>query len=147
MSTTVFATKRAVRDVLQAAGGDLDGIQVAYADPGDRRRRESIWLGPDVEDVEDEAVSLKPGTNRRNEEFRLHLFVEVIAPGSVEDVEARTETLVNAVLSTIDADPKLGRTVPGLLWIVGEGMDVATSETPDGPRVVVDIFLRVRSRP
>lgn len=146
MTTTVFATKRALRDLLRAAP-DLDGVQVAYADPGERRRREAVWLGPDVEDVEDEAVALRGPTNRRNEDYRLHVFVEVISPGSVEQAEQRAEALANAILSAVDADPKLGRSVPGLLWIVGAGMSVETTETTDGPRVVLDIYFQARARP
>lgn len=150
MSTTVFATKRAVRDLLKRTPG-LDGIQVAYADPGERHRT-AVWLGPEVEDVEDEAVALKPKTNRRNEDYRIYVYVEKIAPGSVEDVENATEALVNAILGAVDDRPKLGvgpndRPVPGLLWVVTEGMSVDTTETDVGPRVKVEIHLRVRAHP
>lgn len=144
--TTVFASKRALYALLRDLPG-LSGAQVTYADPGGSARRERVWLGPDVEDAENEAVALRPASNRRQEEYLLHVMVEIIKPGTPETVEERMEALVNSILSTIDADPKLGGAVPGLLTAVGDSLTVETTETSDGIRVVSDLSVRVKAQP
>jgi hypothetical protein len=106
MATTVFAARRALRDLLVDA---LPAVTVAYGDPVARDDLEQVTFtgyGPIDGDT--------PMFGPREERYTLDLVVSVLGPDSdAEEVDVRAEELVNVVLEVLAANPQLG--LPGVI--------------------------------
>jgi hypothetical protein len=124
------------------ANTTLSGVQVSYGDPGGDAQRETVWLGH-TEDGSQEPLAMRAGRRRREENYTLHVHVEVIGRPTPEDNEARATDLCTAVEEVLADDPKVGNT-PGVIHAVVAGVEMATGETTDGPRTVLTIFVSVK---
>ncbi len=143
--TTAAAFKAALKSSLMAYG-PLSGIQVVYGQDVEARKTGCIRLGA-VEDAGVAPTGLKAGRRRREEDYVLHVIVEVIGTaGGPEANEARAVTLGTAVEEFLADNPALSGSVPGLLFAVVSGFSMETSETTDGARTVLDYSVSVKGR-
>lgn len=142
-TSTIVSTKRALVDHLQGRPA-LNGVQVTYADPGDRARAEQVWLG-EVRTAEQEPVSLRSGRKQRNESYELDVICDALK-ATAETAEARCLELV-AELEELLAAATLD--APGVLWATVTDMRLKTAETANGPlaRAVVTVTVRARLTP
>lgn len=139
----IVATKAAIVSTLQARAG-LTGILVQYADEVDLARRERFYLG-DVDEGDHEAVALRSGRRKREENFTLHLFVEVVGKASAQANETRALLLAQEAEEALADDPRLGG-VSGLAFATVEGLTLQTSTTTEGPMTRADIRIRAKGR-
>lgn len=104
MATTLFASRRALRDLLATA---LPEVTVAYGDPSAREDLEQITFvgyGPIDADT--------PMFGPREEHYTIDVIVSVLGPDSdAREVDERTEELVDTVLEVVKSNPQLG--MPG----------------------------------
>jgi hypothetical protein len=141
--TTIVAVKRALRDGL-ALRPALQGVLVNYGDPGDRGRREQIWMGR-IQRADQEPVALRQGRRKRDEDYDLWVHIDVASKVTPEDNEARAIEIVQEVESLLADDPSIGN-VPGVLWAVVSQMRLNTVETADGPSTSAIVTVNVRGR-
>ena len=131
--SAIPATKSALKTVINAAST----VKVDYGDAGETARKERIWLGP-TDIGNDEPVSMKSGRRRLQEEFVIHVMVEVISKSTPEASETRVFEIAADVEDAIASDFTLGG-VENLLWALVDGKELDTSEHPDRPMSVLDI--------
>jgi len=137
--STMAALKSAIKAAI-AADTDLAGVQVYYGDPGDKGRRECIWLGASSLG-EQEHPAMKAGKKRRREDYDLTVIIEVMSKRTPEASEARAVLLCGEVEDLLAADTTVG-SVPNLLWAYVSDMEMNTTEGVDGPRSVIDLTIR-----
>ena len=144
--STMYAAKAQLLTLLQA-NSTLSSIQVAYADPGEAGRRESIFFG-DINSNTQTPESLASGRRRRLEDYTIdiHVFVQSKAAGQ-QEAEQRALVLANAVEDVLADYPSLDDGVSGLMFIECSGMSMSASEIGiDGPRVEVTVHATVKAR-
>lgn len=138
-----MAVKAALRDSLKTRPA-LQGVLVNYGDPGDRGRKEQVWMGR-IERADQEPVALRQGRRKRDEDYDLWVHIDVASKVQAEDNEARAIELVQEVESVLAEDPSLGE-VQGVLWAVVREMRVNTVETGEGPSTSAIVIVNVRGR-
>lgn len=139
-TSTIVTTKRALVDLLLSRPA-LDGVQVTYADPGDKAKATQLWLG-EVREASQEPVSIKAGRKKRDETYDLDVIADAIKP-TPETAEARCLELV-AEVEDVVADFDIG--VDGV-WSVGVTdfrMKSTHAETGTLARAVVTLTVRAR---
>jgi hypothetical protein len=141
--TTIVAVKRSLRDRLKARHG-LSGVLVNYGDPGERARREQIYIG-EVRTPEHEPVAIRAGTRKRDETYELSVHVQCASKVQPEANEVRLVELIHEVESELAEDPTVG-SVPGVLFAVVSELSFRTLETPDGPVSAAVVIVTVRAR-
>mgnify|MGYP003648659320 FL=1 len=122
------------------------GVKMSFGDPGENALKENIWFGR-IFNNEHDAVALKAGRRRREENFTLEVYVEV---GGTRLTPERSETRaleLGLLIEEYLADnPKLDGTVDCLLFAVVSGMELFTSSTTDGPLTRYTISVDVKAR-
>ena len=144
--STMYAVKAQVLTLL-AADSTLSSIQVTYGDPGEARRRESIFMG-DVNSTLHTPESLSSGRRRRLEDYTLdiEIFVQSKAAGQ-QEAEQRALVLAHAVEDVLADYPSLDDGVTGLMFVQCRGMSMSTAEAGiDGPRIQVTVHVDVKAR-
>lgn len=142
-SSTIVATKRALVMALQTRPA-LNGVLISYADPGAKGRKEQVFIA-EVRNADQEPVALRTGTRKRDEEYELDVYVDVLSKASAETSEERTMELVAELEEFLANDPKINNT-PGVLWAVVTDMRMKTAETGDGPSTRCIVTVTVRGR-
>lgn len=140
----IVATKKAILQELAGRPG-LTGVQMAYADDTETAQRERLFFG-DVDENDHEPLALRAGRRLREENFTLHLFVEVVGRGAYDVNEQRALDICQEVEEYLADTPKLGDRVPGLVTALSEGLNLRTSASTDGPVSRVDLRIRVKGR-
>jgi hypothetical protein len=143
--TTMVAVKQALVDQLGALPALADAF-VSYGHPGERGRKELIWLG-DVRIGDQEPVAIKAGRRRREESYELELNVEVagtkLAP---ERSELRAVELGTVVEEYLADHPMLSPPVAGVLFVVVTGATLRTVDTSNGPVSRLTFTVQVKAR-
>ena len=142
-TSTIVSAKRSLLDSL-ASRPSLNGVLLAYADPGDKRRREQMFYA-EVRVSEQSPVALKSGRRKRDEEYELDLIVDCASKASPETSEARCMELVAEVEDELADDPTI-RGTDGVLWATVTDMRLTTMETGDGPMSRATVTITVRGR-
>jgi hypothetical protein len=143
--STMVAFKSALVVNLAALPG-MAGVKVSYADPGDKALKENVWCGR-ITDNEHEAVALRAGRRRREENFTAEVFIEVVGTRlTAERAETRALALGLVLEEYLADNPKLDGSVDGLAFAVISSMELATLETTEGPqtRLTVGIYVKAR---
>lgn len=124
----------------------MSGVKVSFADPGETALKENVWCGR-IRDNEHEAVALKSGRRRREENYTVDVFVEVTGTRlTVETAETRALALGLALEEYLADNPKLDGTVSGLLFAVVSGMELSSVESTDGPHTRLTVSIDVKAR-
>jgi len=139
-TSTMAAFKAALKAAI-AADAQLAGVQVAYGDPGDKGRKEAVWLGESVLG-EVEPASMRSGQKRRREDYEVSVTIEVMSKRTPEASETRAILISGEIEDLLAADTTVGA-VPNLLWAFVRGLEMETSEGADGPRTVIDLTIGV----
>jgi hypothetical protein len=142
--STIVAVKQALITNLSALGG-LSSVHISYAHPGEKGRKENLWLGA-VRDGEHEATALKLGRRRREENYEVELHVEVggtqLSPERSEERAIVIGTLVEEYLAD---NPKMGGVI-NVLFAVVTGIDMHTLNTTNGPLTQLMLTISVKAR-
>lgn len=120
------------------------GVQVTFADTGKADRRSQVWLGETTED-DLEPVAMRAGQRKPTAVSGLvEAHALVISPGG----PIVAERSVYGLREAIDAACRLidPATVPGLIDVRPESVQVDTAETPDGAYSALTVRVRVRGR-
>lgn len=131
MATSIFAARRALRDLLVTA---LPDVTVAYGDPMARDDLEQVTLtgfGPINADT--------PMLAGAEERYSLQVVVSLLGPDSdADELEERAETIVTTVLDVIADNQRLNGTV--IAAVRGNVETAGAIPTGDGGTVIgVDI--------
>lgn len=142
-TSTIVPAKKALASALRLRPA-LEGVLVAYADPGDKGRREQMFFA-EVRQADQDPVALKAGRRRRDEEYELDLIVDCSSKPSAEAAESRCMELVAELEEELAEDTTIHAT-PGVLWALVTDLTLKTAETGDGAiaRAVVTITVRAR---
>jgi hypothetical protein len=138
--TTMADLKANLYDALKERPA-LAGVQLSYGIPKDARR-ELIWLGDTQPNGIQEIPSMKAGTKRRHEDYRLDVYVQVIG-GKPQHSEKRACQLSAEIEDCLANDTTVGGT-PNLVWAVVSAMEMSTGETTDGARTVLRIEITAK---
>ena len=144
--STMYAVKAKLLTLL-AANSTLSSVQVAYGDPGEAMRRESIYLGDIISNAQT-PEALASGRRRRIEDYTLdvEVFIQSKAAGQ-QECEQRALVLANAVETVLADYPTLDDGVTGLMFVEASGMSMSTTEAGiDGPRCQVTVQVQVKAR-
>lgn len=143
-STMVAFKSKLVSEL--AALPAMAGVKVSYGDPGDLALKENVWCGK-ITDNEHEAVALKAGRRRREENYTADVYVEVTGTRlTVETAETRALALGLVLEEYLADNPKLDGTITGLLFAVVSGMELSTLESTDGPHTRLTVSIDVKAR-
>lgn len=139
MMTNAIAVKRRVRDRL-ADRPALNGVQVAYSYPARDIEREVIF--PGTVSFRQEIVSMGGLAGPQRSEVLtvgLHIWVRVLG-GDVEEADARTEELAQAVDETFADDPRLDD-LDELIFTEVESGELGYAIDDDGVWSLLDLQL------
>lgn len=146
MSGSIMVTFKTKLLAELAALPGTDGVKLSFGDPGENALKENIWFGR-IYNNEHDAVALKAGRRRREENFTLETYVEV---GGTRLTPERSETRaleLGLLIEEYLADnPKLDGNVECLLFAVVSGMELFTSSTSDGPLTRYTVSIDVKAR-
>lgn len=146
MSGSIMVTFKTKLLAELAALPGTAGVKLSFGDPGETALKENIWFGR-IYNNEHDAVALKAGRRRREENFTLETYVEV---GGTRLTPERSETRaleLGLLIEEYLADnPKLDGNVECLLFAVVSGMELFTSSTSDGPLTRYTVSIDVKAR-
>lgn len=145
MTGTTMAACRAALVVLLDGDVSIGDVPVSYGEPGDLGERQHIWVGAAVtNDQEIRGMASIP--TKRVEDYSFPLHVEVIGYRSTSRAnEAQAVVLSAAIETLVAADPTLGG-VTNLLWCYVGGIDLDTTEHPDGVRTTLEMTMLAKGR-
>lgn len=131
-----------------AAAPSLQGIQIEYAHPGDKAKRELIWGGGDVEWTVDIAA-MREGRKPADEEFTLDFAVDVFLEGKTQrEADLRAIVIFTEAEAAIADDHRLGITDRNFLWArTSRGrLTRFYNTTGRGSRLVFGVTCKARLR-
>ncbi|WP_030244204.1 hypothetical protein [Streptomyces sp. NRRL S-350] len=138
----IFDAKVALFEALKVALPSR--VQVSFADTGEANRRAHVWLGETTEE-DLEPVAMRAGQAKPtavNGLVDVHGFY--VSPGGPIEAERFVYGLREIVAAACRLiDPA---TVPGLIDVRPESVQVDTAETPDGAYSALTVRVRVRGR-
>lgn len=142
--STIVAVKQALVTQLKALDG-MGAVSVSYAHPGERGSKEILYCGA-VRNGDHEAVALKAGRRRREENYDLDIEIAV---SGTRLTEARSETraiVIGTLVEEYLADnPTIGD-VPNVRFVVVSGIEMQTITTTNGPLTQLTLTVSIKAR-
>lgn len=141
--SNAYAAKRALVALLQSAS-ELTDVQISYALKPRDMQRQRIWGGATRFSRVFEGLG-----GPRDETVTVELYIEVDAVGGdVEEADTLTEQLAEVVEAVLDADPRLGGSVPGLIYRAIDGGETEYSLDDDTAysQMRLDVAFRAHLR-
>jgi hypothetical protein len=142
--STIVAVKQALVTELSALGG-MSAVSISYAHPGERGGKEILYCGV-VRDGDHEAVALKAGRRRREENYELD--VQIVVSGT-KLTEERSETramVIGTLAEEYLADNPTINDVPNVRFVVVSGIEMETITTSNGPLTQLTLTVSVKAR-
>ena len=140
---SVALAKRAILDLLTAASWPGPLPQLSWGTPRSLER-ECVIVG-DVNNSEQEWAGI--GDRRRNEDYRIELWVGVNKAGdSQEDATVRAVELFAVIESVLRANSNLGGTLPAGQWSEIRVPTLEEFPTDGGFAAVIQSEIRVKAR-
>ncbi|MFF2039379.1 hypothetical protein ACFVVX_03030 [Kitasatospora sp. NPDC058170] len=138
----IFETKVALFEAFKTRVPS--GVQVSFADTGKADRRSQVWLGETTED-DLEPVAMRAGARKPT---AVSGYVEahglVISPAGPIVAERAVYGLRECIAEACRSiDPA---TIPGLIDVRPESVQVDTAETTDGAYSALTVRVRIRGR-